>query len=360
MHHARGLKAVASGLIALLIGGAGGMVFYILHLPLPWTLGSISATATVAAIGAPWRMPRAAQSVAMPIVGVIAGSAFTPAVISSATQWWDAILLVTIFSAAITGLGYAYFRAIGRFDQPTAFFASSPGGLGEMTLLGGSLGGDMRSLVLVHSARILLAVFLIPLILQVLLGHPVGRVSPFAATASTLSYADATLLIFCAIGGFALSRILRYPTGALVLSLALSAAIHGTGLSSATPPPWVSAAMQVLIGAVAGARFADVGWHGTTRIVSVALIWGCTIVAIVIGAATLSSWLLDHTFVVMLLAMAPGGMVEMTVMTFALGVEVALVVTCQIVRILMVVTLMPPTYRLLFPPKRDANGDRIQ
>jgi uncharacterized protein len=329
-------------------------------LPLPWTLGSITATAIAAGMGAPWRTPKAAQIFAMPIVGVIAGSAFTPAVISSAAQWWDAILLVTIFSAAITGLGYVYFRAIGRFDRPTAFFASSPGGLGEMTLLGGSLGGDMRSLVLVHSARILLAVFLIPLTLQVLLGHPVGRVSPFAATAGKLTHSDTSLLMLCAIGGFTLSRILRYPTGALVLSLALSAAIHATGLSSAAPPPWVSAAMQVLIGAVAGARFADVGWSGTTRIVSVAVIWGCTIVAIVIGAATLSSLLLDHTFVVMLLAMAPGGMVEMTVMTFALGVDVALVVTCQIVRILLVVTLMPPTYRILFPAKKDANEDRIQ
>ena len=52
-----------------------------------------------------------------------------------------------------------------------------------------------------------------------------------------------------------------------------------------------------------------------------------------------------------------GGMVEMTVITFALGIEVAFVVTCQVARILLVITLMPLSWGLIAPKEPPRPSD---
>ena len=60
-----------------------------------------------------------------------------------------------------------------------------------------------------------------------------------------------------------------------------------------------------------------------------------------------TSWLSGRSFEVMLLTLAPGGMVEMITITFALGIDIAFVVTCQMWRLLLVMTVMPVTFHYL-------------
>jgi membrane AbrB-like protein len=314
------LKAFEAALVALIAGSISGAVFYWLHLPLPWTLGSLFAAALVSFLGGRWLMPHTARVLARPLVGVIAGSAFTPEIVASALHWWDAILAVLVFSVITTLLGNVFFRRVGGFDRTTAFFASSPGGLGEMTLLGGMFGGDMRRLALVHVVRIVLTVVSIPLFFQILLGHPIGRTSPFV------------------------------PTSLMVFALIFSAAAHASGVTQAVLPSWVSALMQVVIGSIAGARFAGIGWQEIRNTLILAVVWAAAMLLLAAIFALGSSWLLGRPFQAMLLAFAPGGLVEMTVITFALGTEVAFVVTCQVSRILLIVTLMPVGYRWFARP----------
>ncbi len=47
-----------------------------------------------------------------------------------------------------------------------------------------------------------------------------------------------------------------------------------------------------------------------------------------------------------MLALAPGGMIEMTILTYSIGIEVAFVVTSQISRILFVMGLVPVLFNL--------------
>lgn len=122
------LKKIGTAAAVLLIGLAGGAVFYAFHLPLPWTLGSLAAAALLSIHWNTWSMPKEARALALPAVGVLAGSAFTPAILTAAMHWWDAILIVVGFLLAMTALGNAYFRFVGKFDWTTAFFASVPGG----------------------------------------------------------------------------------------------------------------------------------------------------------------------------------------------------------------------------------------
>ena len=73
--------------------------------------------------------------------------------------------------------------------------------------------------------------------------------------------------------------------------------------------------------------FAGIRWVEARETVLAALVWGVLTLSAAVLAAGAGTWVLDYSFEAMLLAMAPAGMVEMTLITVALGFDVAFVVT---------------------------------
>ena len=216
------------------------------------------------------------REVARPVVGILAGSAFTPEVVASIGEWWSAIVFVMVYSLVVTGLGWLFFRRLCRLDPVTAYFASAPGGLGELTLLGGALGGSMRSLVTIHSVRIVIVVFSVPFFLQWLLGHSLqGLVPPGHGVAQPM-LRDWLILTACGVVGFVVARLLKMRGGAMIMAMLASAGVHGLGLTQMLPPYWSVAAVQVVIGAVAGARFAGIRWLELRNTVLQAVVWAAS------------------------------------------------------------------------------------
>lgn len=330
----------------LLIGTVGGALFALLDLPLPWTLGALSAATLVALSGRDWLLPASVQNIARPALGVMAGSAFTPLVIVSIASWWPAIAMLVAYAGVVTAVGYWYLRRIAGLDHATAFFASAPGGLGELSLLGATLGADVRTLVLVHSIRIVVVVFTIPFVLQWLLGAPAGSGATMADEAPPMSLVDGLVLVGCGVFGYLLGQRLKLPGGVMLPALVLSAAAHGSGLTAAAVPYWVVALVQVVIGSVAGARFKGVGWREVRPVIVRAIVWAFLLVASTLAAAALAASLLEPPLASLTLAFSPGGMAEMTVIAFAIGSDVAFVVTCQACRILAIFLAVPFAFRL--------------
>ena len=108
-------------------GCIGGAIFKGLDFPLPWMLGSLTAAAIIAVAGLDWKLPSAARNAARPIIGVMAGSAFTAEVARPMVEWWEAILPLVSFLVLITLAGRAFFTRFCGFDKTTAYFASTPG-----------------------------------------------------------------------------------------------------------------------------------------------------------------------------------------------------------------------------------------
>jgi hypothetical protein len=344
------LARILTTVVALAIGAAGGTLFYFLHLPLPWTLGAITTASVVAIAGRPWLLKAPARNFVRPVVGVLAGSAFTAELLARIADWWPAILLLIVYALVMLFVGYVYFRVTARFDSTTAFFASAPGGLGELTLLGSALGGDMRRLVLVHLIRILTVIFAVPVALQLYLGHPIGRTALGASAGAALTLRDWIVLTLCGLVGYAISQRFRFPAGPMMFPLILSMIVHVTGFTQAAPPPWLVAVVQVVLGAVIGARLSGIRWRDTRQVLLVGTGWAAIMLVMAAVAAYFGAWLLDRPFEGVLLALAPGGMVEMSIITYALGIDVAFVVTCQITRILFVLLITPLVFRVIGKP----------
>ncbi|MFT5931153.1 MAG: membrane AbrB-like protein [Hyphomonas sp.] len=331
-----------NALKALSVGGVGGAAFWGLSLPLPWMLGAVTFTAMAVAFGGRPSMPVAVRDVSRPVIGVLAGSAFTPAILTQAASWWPAIMLILSYTLATLVIGFFYYRSVARFDRVTALFASAPGGLSELTLLAADYGADVRGLVLLHSIRIVLAVLILPLIVVLITGADLSG-APSAAQDHGVGGAllDWLILIGCGVAGYALGKLLRLPGGVMIGALVISAIVHIVGLTSFAPPPWLVIVVQVVIGSAAGARFV-----GTTRTQLLYFAvhgfgFGLCLLAMAAGFAWIGSLVLPQPYVALLLAISPGGIAEMTIITYAIGLETAFVVTCQIIRIFSVHIITP-------------------
>ena len=77
-----------------------------------------------------------------------------------------------------------------------------------------------------------------------------------------------------------------------------------------------------------------------------AIVWAFLLVASTLAAAALAASLLEPPLASLTLAFSPGGMAEMTVIAFAIGSDVAFVVTCQACRILAIFLAVPFAFRL--------------
>lgn len=331
--------------LALVVGLAGGALFNHFRLPLAWMIGAMVATTAVAVAGVPVAVPKALRGAMIMVLGIMLGSTFNPALLDHAAAWGTTLGGLGIYIVVATAVGVLYLRRVARLDPVTAWFTASPGGLNEMILIGGAMGGDERTISLTHSLRILLVVMTVPFWFQLVEGYQPAARGPLGPPLSALSAADAGLLLAC-VAGVLPARWLRLPMPVLIGPMLLSAGLHLGGLTASKPPGVVVATAQVVVGAAIGCRFvgASLRQLGRTAVI------GLGLTALMLGVTVAAAIFLNHVTGIglpaLILAFAPGGLAEMSLVALALGVDAAFVSTHHIVRILLVIALMPLAFRL--------------
>jgi len=340
--------------LALALGSGGGWAAAAAGLPLPWMIGSMVVTTLASMAGAPIAMAAGLRMVMVMVLGVMLGSGFTPEILAVLGDWTISLAAMTLYILAGTAAGYLFFRRLCGYDPVTAYFAATPGGLNEMVIMGAAYGGDARLISLVHAARILLVVLTIPFAFRWFLEveAPGGLGVPGPSLAE-VAHLDLAILAVTGIVGWAAARLLKIPAAAIVGPMLASAGVHLAGLTSEAPPAELVAAAQVGVGAAIGARFANTALSFVLRALRDSL--GVTILLVIITlvfAGGLEAWL-GIGFPALVLAYAPGGLAEMSLIAIALGADAALVATHHIVRIFIIVVLATPAYRLITGKKPE-------
>jgi len=337
-----------SMVLALTIGAAGGLLFAWAQLPLPWMMGAMLATTIASIAGANIRVNLRLRMSMIAILGVMLGSAFSPELVDRMADWAVSITGLLVYAITAGSLVTWYFRRVGGYDPVTSYFAASPGGLNEMVIVGREMGGDDRVIALTHSARILLVVMAIPFLFRLFADYePSGTLLPTGAGMTDLAMRDWALLIGCAVVGAAVAKLLRLPAAFLIGPMFLSGAIHIAGVTEASPPSLLVACAQVVMGTGIGCRFAGTPVSQVLRIVKVSL--GSTAILMVFGVlfGLGLEQITDVPWFVLVLAYAPGGLAEMSLVALALGRDVAFVATHHIFRIGFIVILAPLAFRIM-------------
>lgn len=344
------MRAAGRTILALGVGTAGGAVAALAGLPLAWMLGAMCLSTAASLMGAPLTVPLALRTVMIAVLGLMLGAVFTPELVARASQWLGALVLLVAYLAVAGLVVLVYLRKVAGYDGVTAYFSAMPGGFNEMVISGEAMGGDVRAISLTHTVRVFAVVLAVPFYFRVVEGleapaAALGGAGTLGA-AGALGAADGLVLVLAGSAGFALARWLRLPAAALVGPMAASAAAHLGGLTEASPPQLLVALAQVVVGTAIGGRFAGVSLRQVRRELAVAVGATALLLALATAFSSAAAAALGVTPAALFLALAPGGLAEMSLVALALGVDTAFVSTLHVVRIILVVIVGPLAYRL--------------
>jgi membrane AbrB-like protein len=334
---------------AVLVGAAGGALFAAISAPLPWVLGSMGACAIASiarlpvAAGASTRRPMAA------VIGVVLGSSFHPGLATMVRDWWLPLLLLPVFLSVAALLCVTWFRRVAGFDPATAYFAGMPGGIAEMVLMGGERGADERTIGLIHAARIFLVVFALPFVIR----HTHGpAAAPVVSVTAPQIWPDLPLLLWgggSIAAGLLLGRAFRLPAWHLMGPLAVSAALHLSGVTDFRVPAWMLSAAQIGLGATIGCRFGGLELRAFLRILALAAGSTLILLALTFVFAVAIGRTMGLDFALLALAYSPGGLAEMSMVALSLALEPGVVVIHHLARVVFVLIAAPLAFRA--PPQ---------
>ncbi|MGP9635206.1 AbrB family transcriptional regulator [Halomonas sp. AOP43-A1-21] len=325
------------------IGALGGLAFFALSLPLPWVLGSLTAsllctqtTSFQPRFPAPWR------SYAMVAIGTMLGTSFTPEVVRQAGDWTISLIVMSLLSLAFCFIAYQIFYRFGKMDRVTALFAAIPGGLSVVSVLAENYRAEVSRVALCHTARLVVLLIAAPIIIQAISGINLADASLASFThAEAIDPVNHGILALVAIVSGWLAWRLNFPSAMLLIPLLSSGLLHATDLLTVHVPPLLSSAAQIVIGAGVGARFANYslpqilkdGW--LAAVIGVLLTFGSFIAALlfapIIG--------LDNT--PLFLSYLPGGAPELGVVALALSIDPAMVAAHHVLRVFLIVAMLP-------------------
>jgi len=330
------------------IAAVGVGVFYLLSLPLPWLLGPISACLIAALLGTPMQGISALNNAMRSILGVAVGATFTAALVVSMAAMWSTLILVPLMVFLIGLVGVPYFQRLWGFDFATSYYGAMPGGLQDMLLFGEEAGGDIRALSLIHATRVMVIVAALPFILSGYWG--VDLSDPPGAPAASLPVSQLVVMVFAGLAGWQIAKAAGLFGASILGPMILAGILALTGVLQHRPPMEAIWAAQFFIGMTVGTKYAGVTGQEVRRDVAAAL--GFCVILLVLAAGFVEIIHLLHLAPPMetLLAFAPGGQAEMTILALIAGADMAFVIAHHVLR-LVVVILGAPIAARFFSPK---------
>src|SRR5262245_51628952 len=336
-------RRLAAGAATLAAAVIGGVLARFGGLPLPWLLGSLFATAAVGLLGAPIRPIRYGRTIGQVVIGAGIGVQFNVSVILTLLSLVHLMVAVAVVSVAVGACGALLLMRLSRLDKTTAFFATVPGGVAEMVNIAPRYGAELEPIMLAQTLRVGLIVAIAPfLVIQFAHGAAAAGVAPGEAMSWPIA---AALLAAAALGGAAFASF-TFPNAWFLGAIAVGVVFGLAGLAEGRLPAHVLIPAQILIGASLGVQFRR---EFLTRLVtlmlasSVVVIFSATTMALLAAGVALA---LGLSVPNMVLAFAPAGMAEMVLTAKLLGLDGTVVAGFQLVRIIVILLLAQPAYRL--------------
>lgn len=351
--------------ISLTIGAGilGGFAFKLVGAPMPMLLGSVIAVGLLSIFGVRLggnlpAVPGWLRPVFVPIIGLSIGAAFTPAILMDITRWWPSLIALLVFIPVSHLFGFASYRYIGRLQPSTAFYGSVPGGLVEAIVLGEQVGADVRMLTALQFMRLILTIMLVPLAFTFLTGAAVGTAGGALKemAAIPLSARETLLQAILAISGFFLGRWMRLPAYMITGPILFSGIGHLSGFLISSPPIWLIEVTQLAIGLGLGTRFAGMQVRAFGKALGLALLNIASTMTLAIIAGVLLHQLVGERIEAVVLAFAPGGLAEMSLVAISLNVSAIYVTAHHVTRIMLSVMFAKMLSGfVLGPPEPDVD-----
>lgn len=324
----------------LFVGAIGGFVAEYFHVPLAWMLGPLFFCMAASVAGLPVLVPMWLRGNFMLIIGLFLGESFQGMEVEAILRWPVSMAGAVLYMPIATWLAYLYYHYLVREDRMTAICSAIPGGLTAVVLISGSLGADERNVALAQSLRIAFVVCMAPVVAFGLMGYAPPAENMYEGQ-TLISLPDLALLVGSSLALMWLLRNSGIPILPMVCPLIASAVLRLGGFIDGVMPHWLVEVGLLVLGAGVGTRFAGIPLR---RLLSFgALTFGGTAVLMGVAAvlAAIVSAITGLEYIALLLAYAPGGVAEMSLIAVAIDADSGFVAVHHIVRIVFVMISVP-------------------
>ncbi len=326
--------------LALALGAIGGAVANYFNVPLAWMLGALFATMFARVAGAPIDVPIWVRANFLILIGLFLGESFEGVQVAELLQWPISIVGAMLYVPVAAACAYVFYRYIAGEEKMTAICSSIPGGLIAVVVVSGSLGADERQVALAQSLRIAIVVCMAPLVAFGLLGYPTpGDI--VIAERPLIALDDLAILIA---GAFAVMWVMKrfnVPIPYMVGPLLASAMLRLMGLVEGVLPHHLVEVALVVTGSSIGTRFYGISPSRLLRF-GLLTLGGTSILMLVSAVFALAvAALTGQDFLVALLAYAPGGVAEMSLIALAIDANPGFVAIHHVARIVFVLLSVP-------------------
>lgn len=159
--------------MTLVVGAIGGTLGLRYKVPAGAMVGSMMAVGLVNLLGVQLaNLPPNARSAAQMVMGAVVGMSITRETLAS-LKGMVVPAMVLVLGMVCSGLFFGWLMSkMTGWDLVTTMFASSPGGMNEMTVAAYSMGADGPKVALLHLIRMISVVSIVPFVLKWLLKVP--------------------------------------------------------------------------------------------------------------------------------------------------------------------------------------------
>lgn len=323
------LKRTAAVAALLGAGGAAGWIATLMHVPLSWMIGPLLliGVATIA-FGLP-SLPLLFRYSGQVVIGSAVGLYLTPAamerIVANAVPILLGTVLMTLLACAIS---LAQIR-LSNADPATAIFSNIPGGPLDMAMMAASNGGDPARTAAYQMVRIATVVLLFPPV--IMLSSP----EIFPREAAYGGWSDSLALGMIGIVAAFAARKLRIMNPFFIGPLLAVGALTAGGLDLSAYHEGVVPAAQVLFGVTLGGMFQRRTFEHAGRFMVSLVMTTVTLLAGTVAVSELLVLLFDANFPTMVLGNAPAAVAEMVITAQVLHLDVPLVASFQVARVVI-------------------------
>ncbi|PWW08593.1 hypothetical protein DFQ01_101316 [Paenibacillus cellulosilyticus] len=348
-------------LYSALLSVLGGLVFKLLHVPLPWLLGPMTFTLVgsrvVKVVRPSW--PSWIRDTALILIGYSIGLTFTMTTLRQIGHQLPTMALMTFILILLCGLLAWIITRLSGIPFPTVLMGSIPGGLTQMVVLAEDTKGiDLTVVAFLQVVRLLMIIFCVPLLVYsplfggdsgtTAVSNTVSAVVEHAATVAGTGWGVVVLYAVVCVAAALLANKIHFPSAYMLGPMIITAILHLAGVEGPALSAWLLSAAQVMIGTYVGLLLKPEKLQNKVRVAILAVTSSTLLIASTIGFSYLLTQLHAISSTTAFLSLAPGGMDQMGIIAHEVNADISIVTGYQIFRTWFIYFLIPPILRMLF------------
>ena len=314
---------------------------YLYHMPAALLLGPMLAGIILGVKGFNLSIPKSAFNFSQGLLGCLTAEMITSDVIADLLTHWQLALIITVSTILISVLLGLFIMRFTSLPGSTAIWGIMPGGASAMVVICSDFGADMRLVALMQYLRVIMVIIMLVIMSHFLTNvetstEIIQHVIWFPIPSINLFFTICVVII-----GLFTAKILRFPSGKMLVPMMIGATLQIQGIIQLETPLWLLAFCFITIGLSVGLRFNFAVIKLAIKTLPIIILSILTMFIFCFGQAIILHFYWSVDYLTSILATSPGGLDTSVIIALDTHSDFAIILPLQILRLFSVLIFGP-------------------